>query len=43
MKQLVKIDKSSKTTKIYTRVSKKDLGRIVSPLDRIKKGGKVGQ
>ncbi|MCK4307889.1 hypothetical protein KAW50_06680 [candidate division WOR-3 bacterium] len=35
--------KSSKTTEIYTHASKKDLGRTVSPLDRIKEGGKVGQ
>ena len=30
--------KSSKTTEIYTHVSKKDLGKIVSPLDRMKEG-----
>lgn len=29
---------SSKTTEIYTHVSKKELGRIQSPLDRIGKG-----
>ncbi|MBP1155068.1 site-specific recombinase XerD [Paenibacillus sp. PvR098] len=27
--------RSSKTTEIYTHVSKKDIGRIMSPLDRI--------
>lgn len=26
---------SSKTTEIYTHVSKRDIGRILSPLDRI--------
>lgn len=31
--------KSSKTTEIYTHVSTKDLGRIKSPLDNLKKGG----
>lgn len=31
--------KSSKTTEIYTHVSTKDLGRIRSPLDNLKKGG----
>jgi len=33
--------KSSKTTEIYTHVSRKDLGLIVSPLDRMKKGGEI--
>lgn len=30
--------KSSKTTEIYTHVSKRDIGRIKSPLDSILKG-----
>jgi site-specific recombinase XerD len=32
---------SSKTTEIYTHVSRKDLGRIVSPLDRLARHGEV--
>ena len=31
--------KSSKTTEIYTHVSNKDIGKIKSPLDAIRKGG----
>jgi len=31
--------KSSKTTEVYTHVSTKDLGRIKSPLDNLKRGG----
>lgn len=31
--------KSSKTTEIYTHVSKKSLGKIVSPLDNLETGG----
>jgi site-specific recombinase XerD len=31
---------SSKTTEVYTHVSKKDIGRIRSPLDLISKGAK---
>ncbi|MEW6686667.1 MAG: site-specific tyrosine recombinase/integron integrase [Candidatus Edwardsbacteria bacterium] len=31
--------KSSKTTEIYTHVSTRDLGRIKSPLDNLRKGG----
>lgn len=31
--------KSSKTTEIYTHVSRKDIARIVSPLDRMKRYG----
>jgi len=27
--------KSSKTTEIYTHVSKKDIGKIISPLDKM--------
>ena len=34
--------KSSKTTEIYTHVSKKYLGKIVSPLDNLGTGGKGG-
>ena len=30
--------KSSKTTEIYTHVSKKSIGKIVSPLDTLKTG-----
>ncbi len=33
--------KSSKTTKIYTHVSNKDLRKIRSPLDSLSKGGNV--
>jgi site-specific recombinase XerD len=32
--------KSGKTTEVYTRVSNKILGRIQSPLDRMKLNGK---
>jgi len=33
--------KSPKTTEIYTHVSKRDLGKIVSPLDKMGEGDGV--
>jgi len=33
--------KSSKTTEIYTYVSKRELGKIVSPLDIMAKGDDI--
>ncbi len=41
-KGLPKINKSSKTTEIYTHVSIKSIGKIKSPLDTLglKEGGK---
>jgi len=35
--------KSSKTTEIYTHVSKRDLGKIVSPLDKMEVGDGIGK
>jgi len=35
--------KSSKTTEIYTHVSKRDLGKIVSPLDKMEAGDCIGK
>jgi predicted RNA-binding protein YlqC (UPF0109 family) len=33
----VRKDKSSKTTEIYTHVSNRDIGKIKSPLDSLKR------
>ena len=35
--------KSSKTTEVYTHVSKRDLGKIVSPLDKMEEGDGIGK
>lgn len=35
--------KSSKTTEVYTHVSKRDLGKIVSPLDKMEEGSSIGK
>ena len=35
--------KSSKTTEVYTHVSKRDLGKIVSPLGKMEEGSGIGK